>query len=52
MGRAETAYLLILVLAAAVFAVTYLTRRYQRYTRSVMRGHRPDKRVWKPFWLV
>ena len=52
MGRIETAYLLIALLAAALIAIVYFTRRYQRYHNAVRHGRRPEKPVWKPFWLA
>ena len=51
MGRADIAYLLIMLIVASGIAVAVYTRRFAHYQRAVMRGNRPDKRVWKPFWL-
>ncbi len=52
MGRSETAYLLLALMAAVGFLVIHMTIRYNRYQQAIRHGHRPEKRVWKPFWLL
>ena len=49
--RLDIAYALLALLAGAVLAIVWLTRRYQRYDARRMRGHHDDKPVWKPFWM-
>jgi hypothetical protein len=49
--RHDIAYLLMVILAIATFAVILFTLRYNHYLRQLNRGRRHARRVWKPFWM-
>ena len=51
MSRELIAYLIVALLVASAIAVTHYSRRFMHYRRSVLRGNRNAKPVWKPFWL-
>lgn len=51
MSRADIAYLILTLLIACCVVVVVLSRRFAQYQRAVLRGNRPAKPVWKPFWL-
>ena len=51
MSRADIAYLILALLIAGCVAIVVLSRRFTQYQRSILRGNREAKPVWKPFWL-
>ena len=51
MDRTNLAYLLIMLVLGIGLAIALLSYRYSRYHRSIMRGNRAAKPVWKPFWI-
>lgn len=51
MSRELLAYLILALLIASAVAVVHSSRRFLHYRRSVTRGNRDAKPVWKPFWL-
>ena len=51
MSRLDTGYLLMFVVFAGIFACWLLTHRFTKYERSVRRGNKNAKPVWRPFWM-
>jgi len=51
MSRLDTGYLLMFVVFAGIFACWLMTHRFTKYERSVRRGNKNAKPVWRPFWM-